>query len=33
MTSFSAIAWFFGENGSMDGGITHALEFSIHEGT
>ena len=33
MTSASAISWFFGENGSMDGGMTWTIEGSIHPGT
>jgi hypothetical protein len=33
MTSSSAIGWFFGENGSIDGGMTQTRASSIKEGT
>ena len=32
-TSASDISWFFGENGSMDGGMTWTFDSSIHSGT
>ncbi len=32
-TSTPDISWFFGENGSMDGGMMRTREASIHAGT